>query len=59
MELIVKACVILHNMACDESRHGYTGSRAVRLDAATSEFANEDEVPITWPPNDTAEAAAF
>jgi hypothetical protein len=40
MELIVKARVTLHNMTCEENKHRITGSRAVRLDAATSEFAN-------------------
>jgi CRISPR/Cas system CMR-associated protein Cmr5 small subunit len=46
-------------MACKENRHRFTGSRAVRLDAANAEFASADDVPLIRPPNGTTEAAAF
>jgi Plant transposon protein len=59
IKLIVKACVILHNMACEENRHRSSGSRAVRLDAATSEFANADDIHLIRPLNGAVEASAF
>jgi Plant transposon protein len=62
MEIILKACIILHNMSCEERRETFTGLRAARMTLETNELEEADNIPIISPPDaleNPGEASAF
>lgn len=53
MTNVVKACVIMHNMACEERRSNFTGSREVRIRLDETEFPDpETFVTFLSPPQE-------
>jgi Plant transposon protein len=61
-EIILKACIILHNMSCEERRETFTGSRATRMTLDSNPLEAADDIPIILPPDaleDPGEASAF
>lgn len=60
MNNIVKACVILHNMACEERRDNFAGSRSVRMRLDETQFPTpEDFVTFQTPLVDETERRNF
>lgn len=58
MDNVVKACVIMHNMCCEERRSTFTGSRVMRVRLDETEFPEPDEFVtfISPPPEDSAQS---
>jgi hypothetical protein len=62
MEIIMKACTILHSMSCDERRETFTGSSAAQMTLDSNQLEEADDIPIILPPDaleDPGEASAF
>lgn len=52
MENNLIACIIQHNMVCDEERNGFTRSRSCRLRMKSEDLEIPQEAPVNVPRDD-------
>jgi hypothetical protein len=50
MDIVMMACIILHNMSCEEMRETFAGSSAARMQLDINELEEEKDNPIILPP---------
>jgi Plant transposon protein len=56
---IVTACVIIHNMVCEERRASYSGTRALRLSEYDHMASEGEGLALVWPPEEETTAIHF
>jgi hypothetical protein len=50
MEIILMACIILHNMSCEERRETFARSSEARMQLDINELEEAEDTPISLPP---------